>query len=30
MGEASPLKTTKEKLGFLMTGIAVSEEDKAS
>lgn len=30
MGEASPQNTTKEKLGFLMTGISDTEEGKAS
>jgi len=30
MGETTPLTTTKENLGFLMTGIALSKEDKAS
>ncbi|MGI6685481.1 MAG: ABC transporter ATP-binding protein [Bacillota bacterium] len=30
MGEESPSSTTKEKLGFLMTGIANSQEEQAS
>lgn len=30
MGEESPLNTTKEKLGFLMTGIPAPQEGKAS
>ncbi|MEL7564030.1 MAG: ABC transporter ATP-binding protein [Dehalobacterium sp.] len=30
MGEVSPMNTTKEKLGFLMTGISAAREDKIS